>query len=79
MCYYLYSHADLFFCERICKFYYWNYFNLIFVSRLRGQDVGSCCLFLAGKVEDSPKKLKDIIIKSTSFSSGVELKETDDV
>ncbi|XP_063931467.1 cyclin-K-like isoform X2 [Zophobas morio] len=42
------------------------------------QDVGSCCLFLAGKVEDSPKKLKDIIIKSTSFSSGVELKETDD-
>lgn len=27
-------------------------------------DIGSCCLFLAGKVEDSPKKWQDIISRS---------------
>lgn len=45
---------------------------------MSGQVTGACCLFLAGKVEETPKKCKDIIKTARSLLNDVQFAQFGD-
>lgn len=48
------------------------------LGRLFPQVTGACCLFLAGKVEETPKKCKDIIKTARSLLNDVQFAQFGD-